>query len=548
MKKIFFGKKNPSAKTPFWMPWGFGGWLGRVIGFLMLLGALILLLSMFHHCCRTDDGTADDPDEIAETRLPADLIDTPDFTPEPIADTEPVNPGRMSDPGPFLPDDDHNQIRPIDDDDIIDHPDEPVRIVANRLNVILNSDAGDDTFRQFASEFKRLYPSDEYSITYYNTYTKLLQLQVPASKREAVKNNLPSQITDIDFKVFDDVMFSSMAEDALTLNDKIFNYPEFNWFYKPIRAPQAWKITMGSPDVTIAIVDSYFDLNHPDLNGDRIVKPYSVRFGTTDVSPASDCPEKDPQHPDRPYAPFEHGSMVASQALGTANNIAAMCGIAPKCKFMPISLGHQFTTFNILDGLLYAINQGADVVNLSVGMVFPDEVRYLSSDDQIALSEQLGLGQEEVWDYVFKLADERNVTIVWAAGNDSVFTALEPNKRSENTVRVAAVDRDLKPAKFTNWGNIPEQGINETTVSAPGVDILGAAPYGTYDSGPGTSFASPLVAGAVGLMKSVNPDLTNEQVVRILTKTGKPLGADSHIGPLLQVDKAVKAAKDLRSR
>lgn len=547
MKKIFFGKKNPSDKTPFWMPWGFGGWLGRVIGFLLLLGALILILSMFHHCCRTD-GSADDSDETAETRLPADLIDHPDFTPEPIADTEPVNPGRMSDPGPFLPDDDHNRIRPIDDDDIIDHPDEPGRLVADRLNVILNSDAGDDTFRQFASEFKRLYPSDEYAISYYNTYTKMLQLQVPPEKREAVKRNLPSQIPDIDFKVFDDMMFTSLAEDAPLPNDKIFNYPAFNWFYKVIRAPQAWKITMGSPEVTIAIVDSYFDLDHPDLNGDRIVKPYSVRFGTSDVSPASDCPEKDPAHPDRAYAPFEHGSMVASQALGTADNVAAMCGIAPKCKFMPVSLGHQFTTFTILNGLLYAINQGADVVNLSVGMVFPDEVRYLSTGEQLELSGQLGLSQEEIWDYVFKLADERNATIVWAAGNDSVFTALEPNKRNENTVRVAAVDRDLKPAEFTNWGTIPDLGIHETTVSAPGVDILGAAPYSTYDSGPGTSFASPLVAGAVGLMKSVNPNLTNAQVVKILTETGKPLGDDSLIGPLLQADKAVKAAKSLRTR
>lgn len=132
---------------------------------------------------------------------------------------------------------------------------------------------------------------------------------------------------------------------------------------------------------------------------------------------------------------------------------------------------------------------------------------------------------------------------MWAAGNNSIFTPMDPSKRGESTIRVAAVDRNLKPASFTNFGNIPEKGIHETTVSAPGVDILGAMPYGSYDIGPGTSFAAPLVAGAVGLMKSINKNLTNSQIVDILRSTGKPIGKDSRIGPLLQIENALQETR-----
>lgn len=550
MKKIFFGKDSNAddRNAPIWKPWGLGGWLGRLIGFLLLLGALIVLLSLFHKCEREADDEAETAAQLADNQFPEDLISNPDFEPVPI-DTGTGNiPGRISDPGPYLPD---NPIRPIHDDDVIDDPDTRTQIDGTRINVILNSDAGDETFRRFAEEFKTLYPGDEYQVSYYNTFTKLMQLTVPANKREQVKSQLPEQITDIDFMVFDDTVFEGYARRTRNHpNDKIFEHPEYAWFYEPINAYEAWDMTMGSPDVTIAIVDSYFDLNHPDLNSDRIVKPYSVRFESTDVAPASDCPEIDPnpRAGGAIYAPFEHGTMVASQALGTANNTSAMCGIAPRCKFMPISVGHQFTSFSLMQGILYAINQGADVINISAGSVFSDDAKEIPLNEQINMANQFGLSEEEVWDYIFNLADQRNVTIVWAAGNDEVFSSLDSSKRGANTVRVAAVDRDLSPAWFTNFGNIAEHNIEESTVSAPGVDIFGARPYGKYDKGPGTSFAAPLVTGAVGLMKSVNPDLTNEEIVNILKTTGKPLGGrDSRIGPLLQIDKALEAARARRN-
>lgn len=532
MKKIDFWKKITNSLIPFWMPWGFGSWLWKVIAFLILLSALLILLSLFRNCdCR------DDP-----AGLPEELVDNRGFTPAPVPDTNPGFPGQIKDPGPDLPSHDDNLIQPVDEGEVIDNPDARTRIVGNRLNVILNSDAGDEAFKTFAREFKSLYPSNEYSVAYYDTKTKLMQLKVPTDKREEVKSTLPTKITDVDFKLFDDTIFAGTA--ALP-KDKIFNYPKYSWFYFPIKAPEAWSETMGSEEVTIAVVDSYFDLNHPDLNGSRIVKPYSVRFGTSDVAPAADCPriDPDPSHGVVVYAPFEHGSMVASQALGTANNGAAMCGIAPRCKFMPVSMGHQFTSLTILQGLLYAIYQGADVVNISAGVVFDENLWKTPVEEQIRAAKTMGTSEAEIWDYVFKLADERNVTVVWAAGNERVFIALDPSKRGKNTVRVAAVDENLKPANFTNFGNFPDRNIDETTVSAPGVNIMGAMPYSTYDVGPGTSFAAPLVAGAIGLMKSVNKNLSNEQIIHILKTTGKPMGTGSKIGPLIQINAAVKAAK-----
>jgi subtilisin family serine protease len=535
MKKIFFTTKTGNGYKPFWEPWG-AGFFGRFLLFLVLLFLFLLGLALFHRCSDSDSMTREDiPDEILNPPTDPD-----DLVPIDTTSNDPF-PGDIDDPGPYLPEPDDNVIPPYDDDDLIDDDDSHQIKVGDRLNVILDSKADDSTFKQFASEFKKLYPSSDYEITFYDKNTKLMQLRVPADKREEVKKNLPKQITDISFKIFDDSVFGSQYKP----NDKAFKNAKISWYFQPIQMYDAWDITRGSDKITVAVVDSYFDINHPELNS-RIVKPYSVRFRSSDVRPAQDCPRYDPLHPDMIYAPYEHGSMVASQALGAIDNGAGAAGIAPNCKLMPVSLGHEMTTMSILQGLLYSIYNGADVVNLSLGAAFSDTAYLVPIDDQVAISQNEELDAEDVWNFVFNLADERHVTIVWAAGNEKLFSAMDSSKRGKNTIRVSAVDEKLCPAVFTNYGNIAKYNIKQSTISAPGCNILGACPYNTFDIGDGTSFASPIITGVVALMKSLDSSLTNPEIIKILQETGKPVKpnskvyANNKIGPLVQVADALK--------
>ena len=527
MKKIFFGSSDAptGGNEPFWKPWG-ASWLLRLLGFLVLLFALLLLLNLFKSTKSSND--FDDEDL---TEIPDPIIHP--VTPDPVrvpVDTTANVPHDISNPSPNLPSPDENNIPPFDEDDITD--DNGRQIVGDRLNIILNSSANDDTFNKWADEFKALYPGEEYKVVYYDKLTKLLQIQIPQEEREQIMHDLPNKITDIQFKVFPDGLMGNL--EASRPNDLIFEDPDLSWYFKPIQAYEAWQITKGSPDIVVAICDSYFDLNHDDLNSNRIVKPYSVVRHTGNVAPAEGADELS----------FLHGSMVASQALGNMNNQRGTAGIAPQCKFMPVSLGHQMTSITILQGLLYAIYQGASVVNLSVGSSWTEEIMQLDLDDQIALSQMMALEEQSVWDWVAELAHEHNVTIVWAAGNENVFTALDACKRGNATIKVSAVDRDLKKAEFSNYGNFPERRIMESTISAPGVDILGAKPFNSYFVGPGTSFAAPIVTGAVALMKSIDPTLSTEEIINILQETGKPIGEPSTIGNLIQIKDALMKVKE----
>ena len=135
------------------------------------------------------------------------------------------------------------------------------------------------------------------------------------------------------------------------------------------------------------------------------------------------------------------------------------------------------------------------------------------------------------------------MTIVWAAGNENCYDAMDTSKRNSNTIRVSAVGRDLKKADFSNFGNFAERNLYESTISAPGVDIWGATPNNKYNIMSGTSFSAPIIAGVVALIKSQNKDLTTKQIIKILQGTGKPVSGAPEIGNLVQIKDALVRAK-----
>jgi len=185
---------------------------------------------------------------------------------------------------------------------------------------------------------------------------------------------------------------------------------------------------------------------------------------------------------------------------------------------------------------LYAIYSGADVVNVSLGMSFLDKQSW-------PLGTQKGLirnnfkEEERLWKEVFKLADEHNTTIVMAAGNENLLAGIDPMQRPSQAITVSAVDRGRKPYAKSSFSNYGEY----STVSAPGVNIYSTFDGGGYMNLSGTSMASPIVTGAVALLKSLDKKLTTSAIKSILVSTGIPVSGN--IGNLVQLGNALKVVK-----
>ena len=426
----------------------------------------------------------------------------------------PISP---NDPGfGFLPTEPVKPV-PIDDGDIIDDENGYRKIIDNRINVLLDDDSL--TINQFAADFKAVYKEDKYQIIYADPLIKRLQLQVPAEERVQIKqeliSRLPVQYTSDNVFIWDEVLMKSL----FVPNDTKINEC---WYHNAIKTFSAWDITMGSEDIVVAVVDNGFALEHEDLAG-KVVKPYNVYTKSTDVHES-----KEP-----------HGSHVAGLAVATANNGCGIAGVAPNCKLMPIKVfdehGHT-STMPVLDGILYAVYNGADVVNLSLGMCMEKQLP-MSIQQQLI---QNGFKEEErVWNKVFEIANRNNTAIVIAAGNENLLAGIDPMQRSQNTIVVAAVGKDHTPlydkTGFSNFGSY-------TDVSAPGAKIISTVGNNRYMSMSGTSMAAPLVTGAVALVKSVNRTLSTAQIRDILQETG--LEVNGNIGKLIQLDKALEKAQN----
>jgi subtilisin family serine protease len=189
------------------------------------------------------------------------------------------------------------------------------------------------------------------------------------------------------------------------------------------------------------------------------------------------------------------------------------------------------TFSTITSGIIYAIHNGADVINVSIGPNFSG-MDALPEEDQEMISREYFKNEEIVWKRIISIANEHNSIIVFAAGNDNIIARVAPENRTDLTINVAAVDPKIKGTDFTNYG----PGSN---ISAPGESIISSMPGNTYEFSDGTSMAAPIVTGTVALMKSCNPDITVSEVLDILQRTGEYVAAG--IPPLIQVDDALIA-------
>lgn len=382
------------------------------------------------------------------------------------------------------------EINPIDTTKIINDTLNNRRIVSNLVNIAIKNST--NSIAKFANELKQKYPSDEYKIVYIDSVINRLQVQLPEEERINFKSEIKSKLNQYKLLVWDETLFDYVK----TFNDPKLKDNNANWYLKEINIDKAWEETTGDKNIIIAIIDNGFDLNHPELKG-KAIKPYNVIDKSSDVSPSN----------------VNHGTHVASTIVANGNNNQGLLGICPDCSFMPIKVqdqnGNMSNTY-IIDAILYAIKNKADVVNLSLGMQIPMGVR-IPLEQQKEYINSSAKDEEEFWNDLFNFANEKNVTCVLAAGNSNIMTGFDPFQRVKSTIKVGAIDKNRNKANFSNFGN-------NTTIFAPGTNIYGAKPGNSYETLQGTSMAAPIVSGFVGLIKSKNKNISNQEIIKMLDK------------------------------
>jgi len=279
------------------------------------------------------------------------------------------------------------------------------------------------------------------------------------------------------------------------------------WGADMVKAPEVWDKGYTGEGVIVAVLDTGVDYNHPDLND-------NIWTNTKEI--AGDGIDNDGNgyiddvlgwnfndNNNNVLDKNGHGTHVAGTIAGE-NNDFGVTGIAYDAQIMTVKVLNDSGSgsySSAADGIYYAVDNGAQIINMSLGGSRPGT--------------QLELAIE--------YADSKGVTVVMAAGNNGNSQPGYPGLYADELgIVVGAVDRNNQLADFSNRAGDEKLAY----VTAPGVNIYSTVPnnendqndkYGKYASYSGTSMAAPHVGGVVALMLSSNPDLTTTQIRQIIT-------------------------------
>lgn len=390
-------------------------------------------------------------------------------------------------------------------------------IASNRLMLMITAD--DATIEGFVTEFRKNYPdAKKYVLSAPDSLLRRITLTLPDNERETMEQELPVKYSKFGLLVIPDAMYKTSTT---VTNDPDLQVQDKRWYFDECGVFDAWDVTMGNQDIIVAIIDDGFDLDHPELQG-RAYKPFNAVNHTSNITPS----------------PGGHGTHVASTAIGNADNGTGIAGIAPKCRFMPIQVGDSrgnMSSSAIIDGVIYAISNGADVVNMSLGMYFGPNVQYMPPYLQNNIRNFYFKQEEQMWNQIFDMARQKDVTFVLAGGNENILIGIDPMSRSNATIKVSAVGEGRSKASFSNYGDL-------STVSAPGVHIYNAVPGNAYTFMDGTSMAAPIVTGGCALLKSYDKTLSTSEMANILRATGN--ASIGPVGPTVNFANALQQKED----
>ncbi|AFY40961.1 S8 family peptidase [Nostoc sp. PCC 7107] len=273
-----------------------------------------------------------------------------------------------------------------------------------------------------------------------------------------------------------------------------------NWGADLVNAPEAWNKGYTGKGVVVAVIDTGVDYNHEDLKNNIWTNTKEVAGNGIDDDGNGYVDDvrgwNFVNNNNNTLDQNGHGTHVSGTIAGQKNDYG-VTGIAYDAKIMPVKVLNESGSGSysaIANGIYYAANNGANVINLSLGGNFSN--RTLQN--------------------AVEYANSKGVVVVMAAGNDGGSQPNYPARYANNTgIAVGAVDRNNNLANFSN-----RSGTNQLAyVTAPGVDVYSTVPNNQYASYSGTSMASPHVAGVVALMLSANRSLTPAQVRQIITDT-----------------------------
>ena len=296
-------------------------------------------------------------------------------------------------------------------------------------------------------------------------------LQVPPAALPAITKSLART------GLFTFVEPDSVAHGAAVPNDPSFG---LQWHLSQVNAPAAWDFNTGSSRVTIAVIDSGADPNHPDL-ASRLVPGWSFLTASSDT-----------------HDVLGHGTATAGTAGAASNNATGVSGITWGNPIMPLVVldSNDYATYSdIASAIAYAVDHGVRVINVSIG--------------GSAASSTLQSAVNYAWN---------KGALVFASAMNAGTSAPYYPAACDNAIAVSATDVGDAFAGFSNYGSWID-------FSAPGVNIVTTSNYGSYGNWSGTSFSSPLTAGIAALILSVNPGLSNSWVYNLLKQSAVDRGA-----------------------
>jgi subtilisin family serine protease len=261
-------------------------------------------------------------------------------------------------------------------------------------------------------------------------------------------------------------------------------YASYQADMRLIGMPSAWQLTLGSPEVIVAVLDTGYEGTHEDLAGIPTVSPYNARTASENVTDG-----------------YGHGTHVAGTIAAQTNNATGVAGIAPGVTIMPVKVmdanGYGYWS-DFLEGVDWARTNGASIINLSLGS-------------------GLTAAQVAAFQPTFTAAWDAGVLVVAAAGNNDNNTPFYPASFA-NVISVSATNNGDTKAGFSNFGP-------NVDLSAPGVAITSAFRDNTYRLMGGTSMATPHVVGLAALIRSIHPEYTVAEVETAMKATALDLGA-----------------------
>jgi len=289
-------------------------------------------------------------------------------------------------------------------------------------------------------------------------------------------------------------------------NDPYFSYL---WGIKKVQPTRAWNYSTGGPDVTVGVIDSGIDYDHPDIKNNMWISPDELLNNGWNFWGDND----------NPMDSTGHGTHVAGTIGAVGNNCLGITGICWKVQVASLRIGHlQFSLEAAIEAINFANTLNIPILNGSWGS------RHNSPILKYAIEQYDGLFIASAGNY---------------GDNNDFFPVYPASYDSDNIISVAATNPDDTLASFSNYG------VKSVDIAAPGTDIFSLSLHGGYSNQSGTSMSAPHVAGAAALLKAYMPDLTASDIKSIiLSSAEKHQSLEGKIltGGILNVDAMFETA------